>query len=874
MPSTPLMKQYAQVKAEHQDCLLLYRMGDFYELFYDDAVIASRVLGLTLTSRNQAHEDNTPLAGFPYHSIEKHMPKLVNAGYKVAICEQVEDPATAKGLVKREVIEVITRGTTTNDNCLDAKTNNYLAALFPGQNLCGLSYIDLSTGLYTIMEGSVQEAIDEIYRLNANEVLFPEETPVPEALEEIKQQDKILITSLEKGRFNFGEALRNLTRQFNVLSLDSFDCGRMKEGVAAAGAILSYVKEHKKNSLGHLTKLTTRKFTCQMNLDAATIRNLELIRPIHSDDETGTLFHLLDKTVTAMGGRKLKYWLSHPLLDIEEIRERQNAIGELIENSGTLKSVKTYMREINDIERIVAKIGSKRANARDLLGLGHSLLRAANVGISIGELTAPLFGNASRQLTGLSELGEELIKQFVENPPFTVREGNMLNPEVHPQLKQILDDSRQGKAWLSNLEKTVKMETGIPTLKVGYNKVFGYYIEVTKQHTEKIPDDFIRKQTLVNAERYITPEMKEWENRILNSEGKANSIEYELFCGIRDKAGEKAAILLEAGHTIAKIDVLCSMALIAKERNYCKPIITNNQRINITEGRHPVVESITDAGSYIGNDADLDTDKRQILLMTGPNMSGKSTYLRQVGLIVLMAQTGFYVPAQKAEIGLVDRIFTRVGASDRLARGQSTFMVEMIETASILHNATSRSLILLDEIGRGTSTFDGLSLAWAIVEALHQNQNIAARTLFATHYHELTALPKKLQRVVNIQVAVKEVEQRVIFLHKVLEGHCDSSYGIQVAGMAGLPRPVIDRAWEVLESLEKERSLPNPALGISKMKSRETPGIQGDLFSAPAPVNPVHKLLHDEVLHMKLDNLTPLEVMNKVNALQRKYGND
>ncbi len=871
MAATPLMKQYEEVKTQYKDCLLLYRMGDFYELFHDDAIVASKVLGLTLTSRNAANQDRTPLAGFPYHAIEKHMPKLVNAGYKVAICEQVEDPATAKGIVKRDVIEVITKGTAINDNCLDAKSNNFLAALFVSDDICGLAYLDLSTGQFACAEGTPGQTTDELYRLGVTEVLVEDEVELPEALHTLLEQEKILITRLHRGYFNYGESLRNLARQFHIHSLEAFGLEQFNPGISAAGAVLGYVKEHKKTELNHIIRLNPYFFENQMMLDSTTIRNLELIRPMHQDDESGTLFHLLDKTDTAMGGRALKYWITHPLVDIGGIENRQRAIEELVGNPVLLGTIKSQLREINDIERIVSKVGAKRANARDLLGLGRSLLKAHGVSTHLKELVSPEFKRASDTLAKYGGEGEELMDQFVDNPPLTIREGKMLNPNKHPELEAILEDAKKGKEWISNLEQTVKNETGIPTLKVGFNKVFGYYLEVTKQHSDKVPDTFIRKQTLVNGERFITPEMKEWEAKILNAEGKANSVEYEIFCQLREELSKQSAELLDLARLIGDVDVLCSLASVARQRRYCKPNLSDDGAIKIQGGRHPVVESITEAGQYIANDLSLNSETRQILLMTGPNMSGKSTYLRQAGLIVLMAQMGSFVPAEAAEIGVVDRIFTRVGASDRLARGQSTFMVEMLETASILNNATPKSLILLDEIGRGTSTFDGLSLAWAIVEALHESEDIAARTLFATHYHELTELPSKFQRIVNIQVAVKEVGREVIFLHKVLEGPCDSSYGIQVAGMAGIPKPVIDRAWEVLEQLEKDKDLPSPLKTYRKKMRSQTPTIQGDLFSAAPPPDPKFKSLFDDIMRIRLEQKTPLELMNKVYALQEKY---
>jgi DNA mismatch repair protein MutS len=899
--ATPLMKQYTEVKQRHQDAILLYRLGDFYELFHDDAVIASKLLGLTLTSRNNGKDGaKTPLAGFPYHSVEKYIPKLVQAGHKVAICEQVEDPAQAKGVVKRDVVEVITRGTAINDNCLEAKENNYLAAVYPGEGVCGLAYLDVSTGTFAVLEGDAGQVLDELSRLDVREVLHPEdidwlseenlsvntEKEVEEqdqkgmqgtkSLALLKEQDKVLVTILPKGNFHIATSRERLQEQFQVHSLDAFDCAHYTWGLGAAGAILTYVKDHKKTELNHLIGLTPKRFDEQMHLDGATIRNLELVRPLHADDESGTLCYLMDKTVTAMGGRELKYWLTHPLLNKVHIEKRLDAVQELLERD-VLQDLRRPLREINDIERIVSKVGAKRVHARDLQGLGKSLIQAAEVGQQLNNLISPLLAKSADTLTHFLEMGQELVDQFVEKPPLTIREGNMLNSEKHPELLQILQDAREGKQWLNNLETSVKKETGIPTLKVGYNKVFGYYIEVSKIHISKVPEDFIRKQTLTNAERYITPEMKEWESKILNSEGKANSVEYDLFCKIREDVASKIKDLLTVAKELATIDVLCSLAVVAREQQYSRPILEESGSLKIENGRHPVVEALTEEGQYIPNDVHLSTTERQILLITGPNMAGKSTYLRQVALITLMAQIGSYVPADAATIGLVDRIFTRVGASDRLARGQSTFMVEMIETASILHNATPKSLILLDEIGRGTSTFDGLSLAWSIVEALHENTAIAARTLFATHYHELTVLPSSLGRAVNVQVSVKESGKKVIFLRKILEGACDSSYGIQVAGMAGIPQPIIDRAWDILHRLEGKLEGQDGSVQVeSAFKKKKSEKVlapsmnssQADLF-ATSITNPLHQKIFDKVMEVDVNSITPMELMNTVVQWQR-----
>jgi len=925
-----MMKQYLEIKARHPDSILLYRMGDFYELFNDDAMVASKILGLTLTSRNHGGTDKTPLAGFPYHAIERYMPKLIGAGLKIAICEQVEDPADAKGIVKREVTEVVTRGTALSENYLDAKTNNYLASLFPGQSSApvsayaagakaleartaaerwGLAYLDLSTGRFVVMEGALEQVVNEIYRLGAQETLFPEGVELPDELTQLRDQEKVLLTLLPKGFFNLSEGTASLCRQFQVHSLEAFDCAHMTVGLRAAAAALAYVKDNKKSELNHLVRLTPSRFEQHMTLDAATVRNLELIRPLNGDDETGTLFHLLDRTVTAMGGRSLKYWLTHPLLEPEKIRLRHDAVQELLDRPEVHADLRRHLQAINDMERIVAKCGAARAHARDLVGLGSSLVEAGEVGRLLEALDADIFRKSRDHLASLTEMGQDLLHRFTERPPLTVREGGMIKPGIYPELDELVNGIRDGREWLNGLQAREREATGISTLKVGYNKVFGYYIEVTKTQESKVPANYLRKQSLVGAERYITPEMKDWESRILGAEGEINSCEYRIFSAIREQVSASAGRILEAAHILGGVDVLCCLAQAARDLRFTRPEIAEDSALRIVNGRHPVVEAITEEGSYIANDVDLDAEGRQILLITGPNMAGKSTYLRQVGLIALLAQVGSFVPAEAAHIGLVDRIFTRVGATDRLAKGQSTFMVEMIETANILNHATPRSLVLLDEIGRGTSTFDGLSLAWAIVEALHEDKRIAGRTLFATHYHELTQLAGRLARLRNVQVTVKEADGQVIFLRKVVEGGCDSSYGIHVAKMAGVPDSVVDRAWQILAELESHGMAGGPgfAVGgapaggvpetnerngrgeqnvrengrdIGRENGREErrgqtsrkPGLQVDLFQmAPGePENPLHRKAYEELLRLDLNALTPMQLMMKIHELKSK----
>jgi DNA mismatch repair protein MutS len=883
MSLTPMMKQLQEIRDANPDTLLLYRMGDFYETFGDDAVAASRILGITLTQRNHGGKDATPLAGFPHHALERYMPRLIASGLRVAVCEQTEDPALAKGLVKREVTEIVTRGTALSENYLDAKSNNYLASVWPGSfegDVCGLSWLDLSTGDFRVAEGTPDEIAGEIYRLNAQEILYPEALDIPAALAAFREQERVPLTTLPRGYFHLEEGVAALQRQFKVASLEAFDCAHLPRGLRAAAAALAYAKDSKKSELSHLVGIRAARFEGHMTLDAATVRNLELIRPIHGEDEAGTLFHLLDRTVTAMGGRALKQWLTHPLLDAAAIGARLDAVQELIAHPEALRALRAHLQGINDLERITAKCGAGRVHARDLLGLGNSLVEAGRAGDLLRGLKSPLFAECRAPLEGLAERGATLADHFTERPPLTVREGGMIRAGAFPELDALNAGIHDGREWLNGLQQREKDVTGIPSLKVGYNKVFGYYIEVTKTHEDKVPAHYLRKQSLTGAERYITPEMKEWENRILSAESGINALEYKIFCGIRDEVTREAPRLLAAARALAVVDVLQSLASAAASLRFTRPEIAGDPGLRILGGRHPVVEALAEEGAFIANDVELDARGRQIVLVTGPNMAGKSTYLRQTGLIVLLAQIGSFVPADFARVGLVDRIFTRVGASDRLARGQSTFMVEMIETASILRHATPRSLVLLDEIGRGTSTYDGLSLAWAITEALHENPAIAARTLFATHYHELTRLAEKLPRLRNAQVTVREANGEVIFLRKVVDGACDSSYGIQVAKMAGVPDAVIRRAGEILGELEEKGTVgltgrsSGAARGMGSPSKRMAP--QVDLFTAPAAPekimveNPAHRAVFDAVMSLDGNALTPLEALVKLAEIQRK----
>lgn len=878
---TPMMRQYLEIKSRYPDTLLLYRMGDFYELFNDDAVKAAKLLGLTLTQRNHGGKNPTPLAGFPHHAIERYMPRLIGAGLKVAVCEQVEDPATAKGVVKRDVMEIVTRGTALSENYLDAKSNNYLAAVYADDAAWGLAYLDLSTGIFGVAEGDADQVAGELYRLDAKEVLWPETATMSDRIERLRTEEGVTVTLLAKSLFHLENGVTLLCRHFGVHSLEAFGCEGMGPALRAAAAALHYAKDSKKSDLSHLRRLTRQSFAAHMALDAATVRNLELIKPIHGEDVAGTLFHLLDRTVTAMGGRTLKHWLTHPLLDLEAIGARQEAIAELHERPELLSALRGHLQGVNDIERIVSRAGAARAHGRDLVGLGHSLLEAAKAADVCATVTSRLLRQWAESLKGLLPLGESLLAKLSERPPLTLREGGLIREGAYAELDQLNASIRDGREWLNSLQQREREATGIGSLKVGYNKVFGYYLEVTKTHEDKVPSHYLRKQSLVGAERYITPEMKDWESRILNAEGEINALEYKLFCALRDEVNKMAEPLLDAAQALGSLDTAACLALVARERRYVRPEVVAGPVLDIEAGRHPVVESLCEEGAYIANDVALDGASRQILLITGPNMAGKSTYLRQVGLIVLLAQIGSFVPASRARIGVADRIFTRVGASDRLAKGQSTFMVEMIETANILQNATPQSLVLLDEIGRGTSTYDGLSLAWSIVEALHEEARLRARTLFATHYHELTRLEGKLARLRNVQVLVREEGHEVIFLRRVAEGACDSSYGIQVARMAGVPHGVIERAWQILGELESggtaNLGLAGGVAPARKPRARATSEMQLDMFGSPvqapqAKEDPKLRGVYDAVMTFDIANTAPLQALMLVAEWQKKYG--
>jgi DNA mismatch repair protein MutS len=861
---TPLMQQYYEIKAENPGCILFFRMGDFFELFEDDAEIASRVLGLTLTSRNNGASGATPLCGFPHHASDRYFPKMVAAGYRIAVCEQVEDPKLAKGIVKRAVVEIISAGTAMSEANLDAKEANYLCSLLPGKELVSFSFADVTTGYFAVGSCNLQTFESELARRLPKEILVPMGVDIPTVIAEFIQSEGILVTALPETLFSENEASRTLLSHFKVESLEGLGLLHCDGETCVAGAALAYLLDQKKSELSHITRLEILNLGDYMTLDPATLRNLELVRPLNSDDEASTLCSVLDYTVTAMGGRRLREWISHPLVSVKRIDERSDAVGELVSNPICLDELKLALREILDMERLMGRVGSGRANARDLAGMGKSLVRATGVAAVLATLRSPIYRILSETLLSAEGRGEQILGLLQEELPLTIREGGMIRNGADSELDSMNNEIRERREWISSLEARERERLGINSLKVSYNRVFGYYIEVSRIHLEKIPPEYIRKQTTVNAERYITPEMKDCENIISSAETRIHAQEYKIFCSLRDTVDSWRADLQEIAEAISEIDAFYSLSLAARKRHYARAEVNEGSGIEIHGGFHPVIVAVNPELNFVSNDVFLSSEKDRLMLITGPNMAGKSTYLRQTGLIVLMAQIGSFVPAESAKIGVVDRIFTRVGASDRLSRGLSTFMVEMIETANILRNATPRSLVLLDEIGRGTSTFDGLSIAWAIVETLHNEPHRAALTLFATHYHELTSLVDSLDHAGNYQVSVREDGDKLVFLHKIIEGACDSSYGIHVAEMAGLPTEVIRRARRILLRLEKHQIDPSDS-NVNK-KVREKP--QVDIFAAPDENT---QLLITELHRVKPEEMTPMQALQYLSELKEHY---
>ena len=876
---TPMMKQYMQTKEEYKDCILFYRLGDFYEMFFDDALTASKELEITLTGKNCGLEERAPMCGIPYHAVDSYLNRLVSKGYKVAICEQVEDPKTAKGIVKREVIRVVTPGTNLDTQGLDETKNNYIMCIVYMADRYGLSIADVTTGEYLVTElDSQTKLLDELYKFMPSEIVCNEAFYMSGMdLDDLKNRLHMAIYSLEAWYFDDALCRETLQEHFKVASLEGIGLSDCECGMIASGALLKYLEETQKNSLSHMSRLTRYATGNYMVLDSATRRNLELVETLREKQKRGSLLWVLDKTKTAMGARTLRKYVEQPLIDKESIVKRLDAVAELKDNAICREEIREYLNPVYDLERLVGKITYQSANPRDLIAFQSSLSMLPSVKYILKDMESDLLREIYEELDPLEELCDLVGRAIQEEPPLAMKEGGIIKDDYNDEVDRLRKAKSEGKNWLADLETREREKTGIKNLRIRYNKVFGYYLEVTNSFKELVPDYYTRKQTLANAERYIIPELKELEDTILGAEDKLCALEYELYCEVRNTIAAELTRIQRTAKAVAKLDVIASLALVAERNNYVRPKINEKGVIDIRDGRHPVVEKMIPNDMFIANDTYLDDKKQRISIITGPNMAGKSTYMRQAALIVLMAQLGSFVPASSANIGLVDRIFTRVGASDDLASGQSTFMVEMNEVANILRNATSKSLLILDEIGRGTSTFDGLSIAWAVVEYISNSKLLGAKTLFATHYHELTELEGKISNVNNYCIAVKEKGDDIVFLRKIVKGGADKSYGIQVAKLAGVPDPVINRAKEIVEELvtaDITGKVKDIAVQGSETKKKpqkkldEVDLTQFSLFDTVKDDDVLNELKELDISHM-----TPMDAMNKLYQLQNKLRN-
>jgi DNA mismatch repair protein MutS len=861
---TPMMRQYLSLKQKHPQAILFFRLGDFYETFFEDAKTASKVLQIVLTARDGGNNKKVPMAGIPYHAVEGYLAKLIRAGHKVAICEQMEDPSKAKGLVKREVVRVITPGTVVESSLLEDKGNNYILSFSPGKDKVGFSFLDCSTGEFRVSEIPLNQFPVEVSRLSPSECLLPESV-AKEANWQSNINHKIrAVTPYPDYNFSSEAATETLKNHFNVHSLDGLGLRGLNLGAGSAGALLDYVKEMEKTKLEHITNIELYSPSEFMLLDEDTQRNLELLRTFAGEEQRGTLYSVLDETLTPMGGRLLKRWLLHPLLDVNSINKRLEGVEAFTKNTPLLEELRQNLKDIYDLERIISRLDTNVAKGKDLIALKESLSKIPEIKKIFKEYkTLPaLLKKLTSELDDVKEVRGLIEKAIVDDPPHIITEGGIIKEDYNKELDKLKKASREGKKWIAGLQAKEREKTGIKSLKVGFNKVFGYYIEVTKANLSQVPSDYIRKQTLVNCERFITVELKDKESLIIGAEEKMKEMEYEIFLAVRTDILKELGRIKNTASITANLDVLSSLADIALKNDYCRPEITKTGKIQIKDGRHPVLEKVLDE-PFIPNDTLLDNEDHQLVIITGPNMAGKSTYIRQIALIVLMAQMGSFIPAKEASISVVDRLFTRVGATDDLTRGRSTFMVEMNETAQILRNATPKSLIILDEVGRGTSTYDGVSIAWAVAEYIHNNPKLSCKTLFATHYHELTGLVDYLERAKNYNIGVKEWAGKITFIRKILPGAQDKSYGIHVASLAGLPDEVIKRANDILKSLEREKFISSKKGSIRKLKIKED---QLTFFSPQAQSNPVI----EEIKDLKVEEMTPLEALNKLNELKKK----
>jgi len=864
---SPMMQRYLETKKEYEDCILFYRLGDFYEMFFDDAITASRELELTLTGKLCGQEERAPMCGVPFHAAETYISRLIEKGYKVAICEQLEDPKTAKGIVERGVIRVVTPGTVIESNLLDEKKNNYIMSIYKSGTFFGISVCDVSTGEFRTTQitedNNFPKLLDEISRYSPAELVVNQFMyDSTEEIEKIRERFEVYISKIKEE--DFTPIYENLTTKYSFTDEKNNELEDLKEklvSVSSINGLLKYLLDTQKTNLDHINKIIYYNSTKYMSLDINARRNLEITEKMRDKSKKGTLLWVLDKTSTSMGGRLLRRWLNDPLIDVDEINNRLSSVKELKENIILRGDIIEALKKVYDIERLAGKISYGNANGRDLISLRNSAKQLPEVKKILANTKSDKLQELYKNLDELVDIHDLIDKAIVEEPPISVKEGGLIKLGYDEEIDKLKKATTDGKTWIIQLEAKEREQTGIKGLKVGFNRIFGYYLEVTKSNLSQVPDRYIRKQTLANGERFITEELKNLENQILGAEERVINLEYNAFTQIRDKIDKNIKRLKQTAEVVSILDVLCSFATVAEDMNYVEPIVDNSGIIDIKEGRHPVIEKMLPAGSFVQNDTYLDKDTSRLAIITGPNMAGKSTYMRQVALITLMAQCGSFVPASYAKIGAVDKIFTRVGASDDLSMGQSTFMVEMMEVASILKNATSNSLVILDEIGRGTSTYDGLSIAWAVAEYIADKEKCGAKTLFATHYHELTELEDKLDGIKNYSIAVKEKGEDIIFLRKIVSGGTDESYGVHVARLAGVPKNVTQRANEILRSLERKNILNGKA--IEKQSKKVVEG-QLDMSN--------YKLaeLATEIDKIDLNSLTPIDALNTLVRIKEK----
>ena len=864
---SPMMQRYLETKEQYKDCILFYRLGDFYEMFFDDAITAARELEITLTGKDCGQEERAPMAGVPHHAAEMYISRLIAKGYKVAICEQLEDPKNAKGIVKRGVIRVVTPGTIVESNMLEERKNNYIMSIFKSGIYFGISVCDISTGEFYAAEikdnNNFPQLLDEIARYSPSELVINSNlADCTEEMSKIRERFSTYITRFQDKFFDSKPDIIKL--RFNLVDTNQKPIENIEErsfAVASINALIEYIEQTQMTSLDHINKITVYQISKYMSLDINARRNLEITEKMRDKSKKGTLLWVLDKTSTSMGGRHLRRWLNDPLIDTLEINRRLEAVKELKENVMLRGDVVDNLKKVYDIERLAGKMAYGNANARDMITLKNSLARLPEVKSVLQTTESPMLKDIYENLDELQDIYELIEKSIIDDPPMTVKDGGIIKMGYNEEVDKLKTATTEGKNWIIQLEADEKEKTGIKNLKVGFNKVFGYFIEVTKSNLDQVPERYIRKQTLTNAERYITEELKNLENQILGAEEKVVSLEYDLFTKIREEIAKNIVRLQKTATMVSTLDVLASFAQVAEDMNYCMPQVDNSGIIDIKGGRHPVIEKMLGAGEFVENDTYLDKDESRLSIITGPNMAGKSTYMRQVALITLMAQVGSFVPAEEAKIGVVDKIFTRVGASDDLSMGQSTFMVEMMEVATILKEATPNSLVILDEIGRGTSTYDGLSIAWAVAEYIANKEKCGAKTLFATHYHELTELEEKIEGVKNYSIAVKEKGEDIIFLRKIVRGGTDESYGIHVARLAGVPKLVTEEANKILKSLERKNILTG-----KKEEKKDKKQVEGqfDMYNFK-----LAEIAH-EIDKINLNELTPIDALNTLVKIKEK----